>query len=210
MFSAVEHLIVDPDPRMAIARAAEIVLAGGVVAYPTDTLYALAADPRNADAIERLFAIKGRSGDQPIPLIASDVAQVEAQGGELGDLGRRLAVAFWPGPLTLVIPARPSITHGVHAGTGRVAVRVPAEAVARALASACGAPITSTSANLSRAPAPRLADDVRAALGGHIDAILDGGPTPGGLPSTIVDATGATPTLVRAGVVPWERVLECL
>ena len=203
-------LLVGSDIHEAISRAAQIVRAGGVVAYPTDTLYALAADPRNGEAIERLFAIKGRSGDQPIPLIASDIAQVEEQGGELGDLGRRLAVAFWPGPLTLVIPARPAITHGVHAGTGRVAVRVPAEEVARALASACGAPITSTSANLSRAPAPRLDEDVRAELGDRIDAILDGGPTPGGLPSTIVDATGAIPALVRAGVVPWERVLECL
>jgi L-threonylcarbamoyladenylate synthase len=204
----VEHLIVGADPRDAIARAAELVLAGGVVAYPTDTLYGLAVDPRNVQAVDRLFAIKGRSGGQPIPLIATDLAQAAGQAGELNELARRLASAFWPGPLTLVVPAHPGIAAGVHAGTGRVAVRVPNHDVARALAARCGTPVTSTSANLSGHPASNLVDAVREALADRIDAILDAGPTPGGLPSTIVDVTGAAPSLVRAGVVPWDRVLE--
>jgi L-threonylcarbamoyladenylate synthase len=207
-----DHLLVDPlapDPGV-VSRAARAILAGGVVAYPTDTLYGLAADPRNSLAIARLFAVKERAGDQPIPLIAADLSQVEREAGRLGDLARRLANRFWPGPLTLIVEASPRISPLIHGATGTVAVRVPDHAVARMLAALCKCPITSTSANLSGEPAPEAADRIAPILRERIDVLLDAGATRGGLPSTVVNATGDVPVLVREGVVPWGCVLECL
>jgi L-threonylcarbamoyladenylate synthase len=206
-----EYLLVDslaPDIEM-VRRAAAMIRAGGVVAYPTDTLYGLAADPRNADAVARLFAVKARAADQAIPLIATDLRQVERDVGRPTDLARRLASKFWPGPLTLIIAASPAIQPSVHGGSGRVAVRVPDHAVARMLAAECGCAITSTSANLAGQPAPGRADEIVPPLRDCLAALLDGGPTAGGRPSTIVDATGPEPVLVREGVVAWARVLEC-
>jgi L-threonylcarbamoyladenylate synthase len=191
----------------ALREAAKALAAGLVVAFPTDTLYALAVDPRNTQAVERLYAVKARGFDQPLPLVAFDEAQAE-QAGLLTPLARRLAHEFWPGPLTLLLDAQPSLDPRVHAATGRVAVRVPAHALARALARVAGHPITATSANMAGEPPAASATELSRALTGRIDVLLDGGPTVGGLPSTIVDVTTSTPTLVRAGVVSWVRVLE--
>jgi len=196
--------------RRALARAASILRDGGIVAYPTDTLYGLAADPGSAAAMAQLYRIKGRPVDLAIPLIASGLEQIEAAGGELGPATRRLAEVFWPGPLTLILPGWAGLDARVHAGLGTVAVRVPDHPVARMLAALCGWPITSTSANRSGAPATRDPGEVRRVLGDELDAIIDAGPSPGGPPSTIVDASGVVPRLVRAGAVPWDRVLECL
>ncbi len=207
-----EHLVVDPvaPDQGLIRRAASVILAGGVVAYPTDTLYGLAVDPRNTLAVQRLFAAKERTAGQAIPLIAADLLQVEREAGRLTDLARRLASKFWPGPLTLVIAASAGISPSVHSGSGMIAVRVPDHGVARNLAAQCGCAITSTSANLSGRRAPRTADEIVQPLRDRIDVLLDAGATPGGLPSTIVDASGSVPVLVREGVVPWARVLECV
>lgn len=207
-----DHLLIDavhPEPAV-LARAVDVILAGGVVGYPTDTFYGLAADPRNERAVERLFAIKGRAEDQPIPLIAADLEQVEREAGRLTDLGRRLAERFWPGPLTLLIEASPRILPSIHCSTGKVAVRVPAHVVARLLATSCECAITSTSANLAGDPPANAASGIAWVIGARVDMLLDAGATPGGLPSTIVDVTGHVPVLVRQGVVPWARVLECL
>lgn len=203
-------LTVDPlNPALEVVREAVNALSAGlVVAFPTDTLYGLAVDPRNAHAVERLYAVKGRGFDQPLPLIACDDTQVAQQAGTLTPLARRLAREFWPGPLALVLDAHPSLDARVHAATGRIAVRVPAHALACALARVAGHPITATSANLAGEPAAASAIELSRPLVGRIDLVLDGGPTPGGLPSTIVDVTGSTPTLIRGGVVPWARVLE--
>lgn len=192
----------------ALREAVNALAAGLVVAFPTDTLYGLAVDPRSAHAVERLYAVKGRGFDQPLPLIACDETQVADQAGSLTQLARRFAREFWPGPLTLVLEAHPSLDTRVHAATGRVAVRVPAHALARALARVAGHPITATSANIAGETAAAAVTELSSALAGRIDVVLDGGPTIGGLPSTIVDVTGHAPTLVRAGVVPWARVLE--
>jgi len=198
-----------PD-RLTLLRAAALLRGGGIVAYPTDTLYGLAANPASAAAMAQLYRIKGRPVDAPIPLIASGIGQIEAAGGVMSQASRRLAAAFWPGPLTLVIPAWPQLDPAVHAGRGTVAIRVPDHQVARLLADACGWPITSTSANKSGEPAPMEPADVRTALSGELDGLIDAGPSPGGAPSTIVDASGGVPRLVRAGAVPWDRVLKCL
>jgi L-threonylcarbamoyladenylate synthase len=207
----VRVLTVDPltPAPEALQEAAGALAAGLVVAFPTDTLYGLAVDPRNAHAVERLYAAKSRGFDQPLPLIACDQDQV-GQAGTLTPLARVLAREFWPGPLTLVIDAQPSLDVRVHAGTGRVAVRVPAHTLARALARTAGHPITATSANMAGEPAVASATELSRALLERIDVLIDGGPTVGGLPSTVVDVTTSTPSLVRAGVVPWARVLEFL
>jgi L-threonylcarbamoyladenylate synthase len=193
----------------AIGRAVEILRLGGVVAYPTDTLYGLAVDPRSDIAARKLFDTKGREATVAVPLIAADVEQVE-QAGRLGTVERRLAAAFWPGPLTLVLPAAPLVAPAIVAGGHTVAVRVPAHAVARALASAFGFCITSTSANLSGAAATADPAVVRATLAERVDLLLDGGSLRGGPPSTIVRIDHGRPTLVRAGAIAWERVLESL
>jgi L-threonylcarbamoyladenylate synthase len=198
-----------PD-RHTLSQATAVLHDGGIVAYPTDTLYGLAADPRSAAALAQLYRIKGRPVDAAIPLIAAGVAQLEAAGGELDPATRRLAEAFWPGPLTLILPAWAGLDPNVHAGLGTVAVRVPDHPVALLLAELHGGPITSTSANKSGEPATRDPGEVRRTLGGELDALIDAGLSPGGPPSTIVDASGREPRLVRAGAVPWTRVLKCL
>jgi L-threonylcarbamoyladenylate synthase len=197
----------NPSPDL-LRQAAETIAGGGVVAFPTDTFYGLAVDPRSAGPVATLYGVKRRAGTQPIPLIAADEDQVLRQVGTMTDAARRLAARFWPGPLTLIIEAAPSLCAAVQDASHRIAVRVPADRVARGLARAAGHPITATSANRSGEPPAATADEVVAALGESVDMVLDAGAVPGGLPSTIVDATGLTPVLVRAGAVAWERVLE--
>ena len=201
-------MFVDPESpqRDAIEEAAKWIRNGGLIALPTDTLYGLAADPFSAVAIARLFAVKGRAAEQAVPLIAADAAQVTAQLGRLPAAGQRLAERFWPGPLTLLVPAPRALAAAVSAGTGRVGVRVPAHDVARAICAAVGRPITATSANVSGEPATPDPDQVERTLGGRLDLLIDAGTTPGGAPSTIVDVTGADPALVRAGAISWDDI----
>ena len=191
-----------------LAPAVSALHRGGVVVFPTETFYGVAVDPRSAIAVKRVFDLKQRGADHPLPLIASDVDQVVDHVGTMTPLAARLALLGWPGPLTLIIPASPRLCDDVHLSTGRVAVRVPGDRLARLLARSAGHAITSTSANISGEPPASLPDDVVASIGSRIDVLIDTGATPAGLPSTIVDATGDAPILVRAGVVPWERVLE--
>jgi L-threonylcarbamoyladenylate synthase len=195
-----------PDPE-AIARAAEALREGRIVAYATDTLYGLAVDPRNPAAVAALFEAKGRAGHLATPLIAADREQV-AQVAHMNDRAERLAAAFWPGPLTLVLPATAAVAPGVAAADGSIAIRVPDHPVARALAAAFGHPVTATSAN--RTGDPAAVDGAAAAIGDAVAVVLDSGPARGGPPSTIVDVRGETPRLVRDGVLAWNRVLESL
>ncbi|HKY19978.1 MAG TPA: L-threonylcarbamoyladenylate synthase [Vicinamibacterales bacterium] len=194
----------------ALAPAVRALRAGGVVAYPTETFYGLAADPRLGAAVHRIFDLKQRAPDQALPLIAADLDQIADHVGSMTPLAERLAARGWPGPLTLIIPASPVLCADVHLATGKVAVRVPADPVARALAAAAGHAITSTSANFSGQPPASTAEAVIATLGDGLDVVIDAGLTPGGLPSTIIDATGKVPVLVRAGAIAWDRVLEFL
>ena len=200
---------VNPDP-VSIRSAAEAVLAGSVVIFPTDTLYGLAADPSDASAVRRIFAAKGRPEGKALPLVAADIEQVERFLGALTPQGRRLAQQLWPGALTLVVAAPAHLPDEVTAGSGTVGIRVPDHAVARALCRACERPLTATSANISGEPPTSDPDVAAQLLGLRIEVLLDAGPTPGGPPSTIVDLTADAPRLVRAGAVAWDTIAACL
>ena len=191
-----------------IAAAAAVLRRGGLVVYPTETFYGLGALARNPAALERLARAKLRPEGKPLPLLAADLAQVE-EVAVLEGRAARLAARFWPGPLTLVLPARPDLPAEITAGTGTVGIRVPGSALARALARAAGGALVSTSANPSGGPPPARADEVSPALRGAVDHVLDGGPTTGGLASTVVVVEGEVVHLVRAGAVSFERVTGC-
>jgi L-threonylcarbamoyladenylate synthase len=196
-----------PDPAV-IDEAAQMIRDGLVVAYPTDTVYGLAVDPRNARAVRRLFVLKGRPESSALTLIAADVGQVWTV-AERTPHGERLAALWWPGPLTVVLRAKPVLARETLAGGATVGVRVPDHAVAIAIARATAFCVTATSANASGAAAASAADAVLSALPG-VDAIIDAGSARGGAASTIVDASGPDVTLLRDGAVPWERVLKSL
>jgi tRNA threonylcarbamoyl adenosine modification protein (Sua5/YciO/YrdC/YwlC family) len=183
--------------------------AGGVVACPTDTFYGLAVDPTSPAAVRALFDLKGRAARAAVPLMAASVSQVEQCCGRLGPTAARLAARFWPGPLAIVLDAPAHLAPEVSGVAGSIAIRVPAHAVARALCEAWGAPLTATSANRTGEP-PALAPGDVTLAGDDRLLIVDAGAAPGGPPSTIVDGRGAAPILVRAGAVPWNRVLESM
>ena len=180
-----------------------------MVAYPTDTLYGLAVDPRRDEAVARLYGLKGRDAWSAVPLIAASVEQAQLA-AVMGAVELRLARAFWPGPLTIVMPPQPGLSPVALGGGTTIGVRVPSHAVARALAAAFGFCITATSANRSGEPPAATGGDVAEALASAIDLLLDSGPVAGGPPSTIVEVTEAGPRLLRPGAVAWDRVLRSL
>ncbi len=192
----------------SVEQAAQALRDAGVVAFPTDTLYGLAADPRSEIAMARLFSLKGRGATRVVALIAADLTQVSAI-ADVGEAAARLARRFWPGPLTLVLPARAMLSREAVGAGPSIGVRVPDHRVARALAAAFGHAVTATSANRSGMPPTSDPEEVARQLPG-VDLLLDAGPAPGGPPSTVVDLSRGMPVLVRAGAVPWERVLESL
>jgi L-threonylcarbamoyladenylate synthase len=194
-----------------IMESASIIRAGGLVAYPTDTLYGLGADGLSPGAIERVFDAKGRDPGAPVPLLLAGSEDLAAVATDISIAAWRLAAVFWPGALTLVLRKGPRVPAAVSAGGDTVALRVPNHPVALALLRAVGGPIAGTSANRSGARAPLNADEVLAELDGRIDAVLDGGPCPGGVQSTVVDISGPRPRLIRGGAIhisELEDVLE--
>lgn len=189
--------------------AAAVLRRGGLVAYPTETFYGLGVLARDGAAVARLVRAKGRPDGKPLPLVAADRSQVE-EVAVLSPLAARLADALWPGPLTLVLTARPGLAPEIPAGTGSVGVRIPGSEVARALARAAGGAIVSTSANLAGEAPPARADALAPALRAGLDHVLDGGQTPGERPSTVVVVDGETVRLVRDGAISFGTVLACL
>jgi L-threonylcarbamoyladenylate synthase len=181
----------------------------GIVAYPTDTLYGLAVDPRSDAAVARLYAVKQRDAGVAVPLIAASVDQAR-QLARFGEAELTLARTFWPGPLTIVLTPTAPLSQSLLAADGTIAIRVPAHPVARALAARFGSCVTATSANRSGARPAATADEADAALAASIDLLLDAGASPGGPPSTIVAVTSDGPRLVRAGAIEWDRVLRSL
>lgn len=187
-------------------RCREVVLAGGVIVYPTDTLYALGVDPRNASAVRRLFTIKGRRSDQPILLLLPDRSAVAAWAAEVNAAAERLMDRFWPGPLTLVLPARKDVLPELTGGSGKIGLRIPGNAGTRALLDAAGTALTGTSANRSGGPPPVTAAMVVDAIGGLVDLVLDGGPAASDSASTVVDISGDAPVVIRHGAIDAARL----
>ena len=191
-------------------RAAEVIRAGGLVAFPTETVYGLGADALSDSAVARIFEAKERPRGNPLIVHLAGAAALESVAARVPPRARAAAARFWPGPLTLVLPraARvPLITTG---GLETVAARVPSHPVARALIEASGRPIAAPSANRSGRPSPTRAEHVREDLDGRIELILDGGPTPVGVESTVLDMTTEPPTLLRPGGVTLEQLRDCL
>jgi L-threonylcarbamoyladenylate synthase len=196
-------LAVDPvaPEAPAIRAAADVLRAGGLVAFPTETFYGLGACALDAAAVARVFALKGRPADKPVLVLVDATAMVDAVAADVPPGARALMARHWPGPLTLVLRARSVVPDAVTAGTGTVGVRLPGHPVARALVSALGVPVTAPSANRAGAAPPVTAAAVLAGLGDGLDLVLDAGPTAGGPPSTVLDVTTDPPTTVRAGAV---------
>ena len=180
-------------------RAVDLLRSGGLVALPTDTVYGLAAYPWDDDAVERLYHVKGRPRELPIPLLLSDASQLQ-QVAVLSERCGALPGRFWPGGLTLVLTKTASVSATI-SDRPTVAARVPALALTRDLIREAGGVLAVTSANVSGEPSPVTARDVEAQLGGRIPLILDGGPCPVGVASTIVDCSVSPPLLLRRGVI---------
>ena len=182
-----------------LARAAELLRAGGLVAVPTETVYGLAVRADDPDAVARLFAAKGRPADNPLIVHVADVADVDRVAATVTPLARTLLDRFAPGPLTVVLPARDDLPRAVTGGLDTVAVRVPDDPVARTLLRLADVPLAAPSANRSSRPSPTSAAHVLDDLDGRIDAVVDAGPTRLGLESTVVDARGDVPHVLREG-----------
>ena len=206
-----EIVTLDPvHPEPAFARCSDVIRAGGVIAYPTDTFYGLGADPRNPDAVKSLFAIKGRPVGQPILLLLQDRSMVREWAAEITAEAEALLDAFWPGPLTLIFTALPAVLQELTGGTGHIGLRVPGNDVTRRLLAALGTALTGTSANRSGGPDLQTAQDVAGMLGERVDLILDAGETPGGKPSSVVDVSAAGLTMVREGAVSNRALRDAL
>ena len=191
----------------SIRRAAALLRAGELVAFPTETVYGLGADALNGEAAARIFAAKGRPADNPlIAHIAGESGLAGLIAGEPCACARALMRAFWPGPMTLIFPKSPRVPREVTAGLDTVAVRMPSHPVARALIRAAQTPIAAPSANRSGRPSPTTAAHVLEDMEGRIPLILDGGPCEVGLESTVVDVTGARPRILRPGGVTLEML----
>jgi L-threonylcarbamoyladenylate synthase len=184
-----------------IARASVLLRRGGVVGVPTDTVYGLAAHSMLAVGVEKLYIVKGRERLKAIPLLLARTEDMELVASTVPEWAWRLAERFWPGPVTLVVPRAASVLDQVTGGSPSVAVRVPAHDVALTLIREVGAPLAVTSANLSGQQETVAADEVARALERRVPLILDAGPCPGGVPSTIVDVTGESPVILRRGAV---------
>jgi L-threonylcarbamoyladenylate synthase len=183
----------------AIQNAFEILQRGGLVAFPTDTVYGVGALAFDATAVESIYTAKGRSIEKAIPILIGRPEDLNKVTAAVPPIAAKLAARFWPGPLTLVIPKHPDLPDVVSAGP-TVGVRVPDHPVARKLLSAAG-PMAVTSANLSGQDNPLTAEDVHRQLNGRIPLILDGGETPGGVPSTVVNCLGTEPVVLREGPI---------
>lgn len=197
----------DPDLERRVKAAAEVLRRGGIVVYPTETLYGLGALADDGPALERLARAKLRPEGKPLPLIAADRAQVERV-AVLEGAAARVADRLWPGPLTLVLPARAGVHPAITAGGGTVGIRIAGSPVARALAAGAGGPLVSTSANPSGGRPPTRVEELDPALVAAVDHVLDGGPAPGGAPSTVVVVDAGGVRVVRAGAVPLEAILR--
>lgn len=198
-----ESLLLPGDLQAALA----VIRRGGVVAIPTETYYGLAVDPFNRDAVARLFVLKKRSSAKPLLTLIPGREHLAMLTAAIPAVYLPL-MDFWPGPLTLVFPARSTLSSLVTGDTGTVGARISSHPLAQLLVRALDQPVTATSANISGRPAAVTADEVRAAFGGSIDLVIDGGRTPGGPGSTLVGVRDGRLLLIRAGVIDFEKIKE--
>lgn len=198
--------IVPASDTESFAHAVRLLRAGKVIAFPTDTVYGVGASGFDDRAIEGLFLVKGRPRDKAIPYLLASAEDLNQVAREIPPSARVLAARFWPGALTLVVPASPRVPRVLIGSGDSIAVRVPNFTITRSLIDSLGAPLAATSANLSGGRDPANAQEVLAQLGGRIPLILDGGATPGNVPSTVVDVTTEPPTVRRVGIITVEEI----
>ncbi len=203
-----ETRIIDAGLPDAIASALKVLHQGGLVAFPTDTVYGVGALAFDEVAVQSVYAAKGRSEEKAIPVLLGDPADLDQVAASLPETAHRLAQRFWPGPLTLVVFKQKTLPAAV-SPTETVGVRVPDHPVARTLLRASG-PLAVTSANISGQPSPCTAREVLAQLGGRVPLIIDGGRTPGGVPSTVLDCTKPDPVILRAGPLGLQEIQAAL
>jgi len=203
MSNTVVHLLTYKTQKTCIAQAAEIIKAGGLVAFPTETVYGLGANALDPAACAKIYAVKGRPSDNPLIMHISDDMSLDGIVQNVSPEAEKLMQAFWPGPLTIIFQ-RQNVPRGTFFDT--VAVRMPKNLVARLLIHQAGVPIAAPSANLSGRPSPTTAAHVLEDLGGKVDMILDGGPCEVGLESTVIDCSSITPTILRPGAITCEMI----
>jgi L-threonylcarbamoyladenylate synthase len=191
-----------------IDEAADIVRKGGIIAFPTDTVYGLGANPYIGKAVRRIYEIKQRPRNLPLPVLLADESQLDAIVTGIPRTARLLIEAFWPGGLTMVFP-KADLFPG-SAGESSVAVRIPDYEITRTLIRKAGVPIIGTSANISSRPSAVDSVEVREQLGDAVDMIIDGGRCPGGIESTVVDVTGSSPVILREGAISAEKIVKLL
>jgi L-threonylcarbamoyladenylate synthase len=192
-------------PASEIQAALEILQKGGIVAFPTDTVYGLGSFAFNNNAIESIYIAKDRPTEKAIPILIGDLNDLEKVADDIPNMAFRFAARFWPGPLTCIVPKKQTLPPAVSA-TMTIAVRIPDHADACALLRAAG-PMAVTSANISGQPSPSTASEVYEQLNGRIPLILDGGKTKGGIPSTLVDCSGEKPVILREGPITMAQLL---
>lgn len=192
----------------ALTSALEILLSGGLVAFPTDTVYGVGSLAFHEKAIESIYIAKDRPMEKAIPVLIGDDTELSKVADEIPVFAMRLIARFWPGPLTILVPKKATLPEAISA-TSTVGVRVPDHDVARALLRLAG-PMAVTSANISGQPSPTTAQQVYEQLKGRIPMIIDGGETPGGVPSTLVDCTGDEIQVLREGPISKEQLLKAI
>jgi L-threonylcarbamoyladenylate synthase len=202
----IETKTIRPDDPAWLAIVVETLRGGGLVAFPTDTVYGVGAGAFEGRAIQRIFAAKGRREDNPIPVLLAGVREIERVARPLTARVRLLAEAYWPGPLTIVVPKGPGVPEEI-GRAGTVGLRAPDHPLAKSILSGAG-PLAVSSANRSGEPALTRPSDVLASMAGRIDVLVDGGETPGGVPSTVVDCTQDPPRILREGPVSLESILR--
>jgi L-threonylcarbamoyladenylate synthase len=193
---------------LQVDRAIEILKDGGIVAFPTDTVYGLGGNVFSIEAAERIYRVKQRPRHIPLPVLLADSTQLADIVAAVPETARYLMRHFWPGGLTLVLKKKDTLPDIITAGSDKVAVRIPDHVVPLALIRGLGAPIIGTSANISDKPSPVTAEEVDQQIGSQVDLIIDMGRCTGGLESTVVDVTGETPVILRRGVISEEKILS--
>jgi L-threonylcarbamoyladenylate synthase len=193
-----------------IDEAVALLRKSGVIAFPTETLYGLGADARDEAAIDKIFGIKGRDFGNPILVVIGDRSHLDAFAADIPGNARKLMDRFWPGPLTIVFRAAASVSPKLTAGSGKIGIRLTSHPIAMAISKRLGGPVTATSANLSGAPECSSAEEVLSQLEGKIGGVIDGGQTPGGKGSTIVDATVSPVKVLREGVIDAALIQDTL